>query len=76
LAYGGGSNSCGGLRPAQAGKPDDPSLTANLTPLHAEAVVRGLNGDVSSIRALLNSVFVQAFVTLHLILDMLDVAIN
>ncbi len=52
------------------------ALTANLTPQHAEAVARRLHDDAQVIGALSNPLFVQAFVTIELILDLLDVAIN
>lgn len=52
------------------------ALTANLTPAHAEAVARHLHDDAETIRKLANPLFVQAFVTIELILDMLDVAVN
>ncbi len=52
------------------------ALTANLTPAHAKAVARHLHDDAETIRKLANPLFVQAFVTIELILDVLDVAIN
>lgn len=52
------------------------AITANLTPEHAEAVVRRLHEDADAIRNLANPLFVQAFVSIQLTLDMLDVAIN
>lgn len=52
------------------------ALTANLTAAHAEEVVRRMNDDAERIRRLANPLFVQAFVSIELILDMLDVAIN
>lgn len=52
------------------------AITANLTSEHAEAVTRGLREDAEKIRNLANPLFVQAFVTIQLTLDMIDVAIN
>jgi len=52
------------------------AITANLTAEHAEAVVRRLHDDAEALRRLANPLFVQAFVTIQLTLDMLDVAIN
>ena len=52
------------------------ALTANLTPAHSEAVARRLYDDAETIRKLANQLFVQAFLTIELILAMLDVAIN
>lgn len=52
------------------------ALIANLTAAHAEAVVRRLNDDARAIRALPNPLFVQAFLTIELVLEMLDVVIN
>lgn len=52
------------------------ALTDNLTPSHAEALVRRLRDDAQAIRAMSNPLFVQAFLTIELILNMLDVAVN
>ena len=52
------------------------ALTQNLTPMHAAAVIQRAHDDAEAIRKLANPLFVQAFATIHLILDMLDVAIN
>jgi hypothetical protein len=52
------------------------AITANLTAEHAEAVARRLHEDAEKIRNLANPLFVQAFVTIQLTLDMIDVAIN
>lgn len=52
------------------------SLTEHLTPAHAAAVVQRLHDDAQAIRTIANPLFVQAFLTIELILDMLDTAIN
>jgi hypothetical protein len=52
------------------------ALTQNLTPMHAAAIIQRAHDDAEAIRKLANPLFVQAFATIHLILDMLDVAIN
>lgn len=52
------------------------AITANLTRDHAIAVVRGLQEDADGIRNLANPLFVQAFISIELSLDMIDVAIN
>ena len=52
------------------------ALTENLTPRHPEGIVRSLRQAAQGIRALSNPLFVQAFLTIQLILNMLDVAIN
>jgi len=52
------------------------AVTENLTPAHHEDVVRRANDDAAAIRAMANPLFVQAFVTIHLLLDLLDTAIN
>lgn len=52
------------------------AITANLTSEHAAAVVRRLHDDADGIRQLANPLFVQAFVSIKLSLDMIDVAIN
>jgi hypothetical protein len=52
------------------------AITANLTPRHSDAVARRLHDDAEAIRNLANPLFVQAFVSIQLSLDMLDVAIN
>ncbi|MBI4443427.1 MAG: DUF3800 domain-containing protein [Acidobacteria bacterium] len=52
------------------------SLTENLTPAHSAGVVRRLHDDAQAIRTMANPLFVQAFLTIELILDMLDTAIN
>jgi hypothetical protein len=52
------------------------ALTANLTPAHAQAVARRLKEDGDAIRSLSNPLFVQAFLTIELILELLDVSIN
>ena len=52
------------------------ALTQNLTPMHAQAIIQRAHDDAEAIRRLANPLFVQAFVTIELILDMLDVAIN
>jgi len=52
------------------------AITANLTPQHAEAVVRGVHEDAEAIRNLANPLFVQAFLSIDLSLTMIDVAIN
>lgn len=51
-------------------------LTAHLTPAHHPDIVRRQNDDAAAIRAMANPLFVQAFVTIHLLLDLLDTAIN
>jgi len=52
------------------------ALTANLTPAHADAIARRLKEDGDAIRSLSNPLFVQAFLTIELILELLDVSIN
>jgi hypothetical protein len=52
------------------------AFTENLTPAHAPAVVQRLHDDAQVIRTMANPLFVQAFVTIKLILEMLDTAIN
>jgi hypothetical protein len=52
------------------------AITANLTPEHAEVVVRGVHEDADAIRNLANPLFVQAFLSIDLSLSMIDVAIN
>jgi len=52
------------------------AITANLTPEHAEAVARRAHDDAETIRKLANPLFVQAFMSIHLTLAMLDVCIN
>jgi hypothetical protein len=52
------------------------ALTQNLTPMHAPAVAQRAHDEAEAIRKLANPLFVQAFVTIELILDMLEVAIN
>lgn len=52
------------------------ALTENLTPLHAEELVRSINDDADAIRKLSNQLFVQAYVTIILVLDLLPIAIN
>lgn len=52
------------------------ALTTNLTPAHADGFVRQVHNYAESIRKLANPLFVQAFLTIELILDMLDVPIN
>ena len=52
------------------------ALTANLTPKHAEAVARLWHDDAEGIRAMSNPLFVQAFMMIELILELLDTAIN
>jgi len=52
------------------------SLTEHLTPMHSAGVVRRLHEDAEAVRKLANPLFVQAFVTIELILEMLDTAIN
>ena len=52
------------------------AITANLTSEHAEAVVRRLHEDAEGIRRLANPLFVQAFISIKLSLDMIDVAMN
>ena len=52
------------------------AITANLTPEHAEALIWGVYEDAEKIRHLANPLFVQAFVSIQLCLDMLDVAMN
>ena len=44
--------------------------------MHAQAIIQRAHYDAEAIRRLANPLFVQAFVTIELILDMLDVAIN
>lgn len=52
------------------------SLTEHLTPMHSAGVVRRLHEEAQVIRTMPNPLFVQAFVTIKLILEMLDTAIN
>jgi hypothetical protein len=52
------------------------AITANLTSEHAKAVVRRLHEDAEGIRRLANPLFVQAFISIKLSLDMIDVAMN
>lgn len=52
------------------------SLTENLTPAHSAGVVQRLHDDAQVICKMANPLFVQAFVTIKLILEMLDTAIN
>src|SRR5262245_38966833 len=52
------------------------ALTANLTPAHAVAVARRLKEDGDAIRSLSNPLFVQGFLMIELILELLDVSIN
>ena len=52
------------------------ALTANLTPKHAETVARIWHGESEGIRAMSNPLFVQAFMMINLILELLDTAIN
>src|SRR5579872_5157837 len=52
------------------------ALTENLTPAHAPAVVQRLHDDAQVIRTMANPLFVQTFLTIKLILEMLDTAIS
>lgn len=52
------------------------ALIANLTPVHADVIARRLKEDGDAIRSLSNPLFVQAFLTIELILELLDVSIN
>jgi hypothetical protein len=52
------------------------ALTANLTPDHAQTIARRLQEDADAIRRLSNPLFVQAFLTIELILEFLHEAIN
>jgi hypothetical protein len=52
------------------------AVTANLTEMHSDAVVQATRDEADLIRRLSNPLFVQAYLTMELIVDMLDVAIN
>ncbi len=52
------------------------ALTANLTPAHAGAISRRLKDDGDAIQSLSNPLFVQAFLAIELILELLNVAVN
>ncbi len=52
------------------------AITANLTSEHSGQVVRTAHDDANAIRSLANPLFVQAFMCIQLVLDMLDILIN
>jgi hypothetical protein len=52
------------------------ALTENLTAQHSPTIVQRLHEDAEVIRTMSNPLFVQAFVTIKLILETLDNAIN
>jgi len=52
------------------------AITANLTSEHSEAVILRSHRDADALRSLPNPLFIQAFLSIDLILEMLDVAIN
>jgi len=51
-------------------------ITENLTPAHAEAVVRKWHEVADGVRRLANPLFVQAFLTIDLIIELLHTAVN
>jgi phosphopantetheinyl transferase len=52
------------------------AITTNLTSEHTEPIARRAHDDADTIRKLANPLFVQAFLSIHLTLNMLDVCIN
>jgi hypothetical protein len=52
------------------------AITANLTQEHSAAVVQRTHEDAEGIRRMANPLFVQAFLSIDLSLDMVDVAVN
>ncbi len=52
------------------------AITANLRHEHSEAVVQGMHEDAEGIRRMSNPLFVQAFLSIDLTLEMVDVAVN
>jgi hypothetical protein len=52
------------------------AVTANLTDMHSPAIVQWVREQANIIREMSNQLFVQAFVTMTLIVEMLDKAVN
>jgi Protein of unknown function (DUF3800) len=52
------------------------ALVANLTPEHHPNVVQRLHTHSAAVRAMANPLFVQAFITIELILEIIETAIN